>query len=155
MPRPQKPMKILLVFAHPEPQSLNAALRDVAIEELTRQSHEVKNSDLYAMNWQSEVDWRDFRSLAPDARLKVATASGDAFHGGGLTEDVEAEQQKMLRADVLILQFPLWWFSMPAILKGGWIGSTPMASAMASANIARRAGAIATARGSWQAGGRC
>ena len=37
-----------------------------------------------------------------------------------MTADVKAEQEKLLWADVLILQFPLWWFSMPAILKG-WV----------------------------------
>src|SRR6478609_6776167 len=51
-----KPMKILLVFAHPEPQSLAASLRDVAIRELEAAGHEVKVSDLYAMRWRSEVD---------------------------------------------------------------------------------------------------
>ncbi len=44
-------MKILLVFAHPESRSLNGALRDVAIEELTAQGHEVRVSDLYADGW--------------------------------------------------------------------------------------------------------
>jgi NAD(P)H dehydrogenase (quinone) len=34
-------MKVLLVFAHPEPRSLNGALRDVAIRELEAQGHEV------------------------------------------------------------------------------------------------------------------
>ncbi|MFD2859925.1 NAD(P)H-dependent oxidoreductase [Salininema proteolyticum] len=29
-------------------------------------------------------------------------------------------QRGLLEADLVILQFPLWWFSMPAILKG-WI----------------------------------
>jgi NAD(P)H dehydrogenase (quinone) len=34
--------------------------------------------------------------------------------------EVSAEMAKLNRADFLILQFPLWWFSLPAILKG-WI----------------------------------
>jgi NAD(P)H dehydrogenase (quinone) len=37
-----------------------------------------------------------------------------------LKEDIRAEQKKVLWADVLILQFPLWWFSLPAIIKG-WV----------------------------------
>ena len=113
-------MKILLVFAHPESRSLGAALRNVAVKELEAQGHEVRISDLYAMHWKSEVDQADFPSLAPDDRLHVAAASGKAFAGKTLTEDVKAEQNKLLWADVLILQFPLWWYSMPAILKG-WV----------------------------------
>lgn len=113
-------MKVLLVFAHPEPRSLNGALRDVAMQELEAQGHEVRVSDLYADGWKSEVDHADFSSLAPDARLRVAAASGEEFAEGALTNDVKAEQEKLLWADTLILQFPLWWFSMPAILKG-WV----------------------------------
>ncbi|MCX2721508.1 NAD(P)H-dependent oxidoreductase [Roseibium salinum] len=113
-------MKVLLVYAHPEPRSLNGALRDEALKELEALGHEVQMSDLYAMGWKSEVDRADFPPLAPDAQLMVAQASSEAFAAGALTEDVKAEQEKMLWADVLILQFPLWWFSMPAILKG-WV----------------------------------
>jgi len=113
-------MKVLLVFAHPEPRSLNGALRDVAVRELEAQGHEVRVSDLYADGWKSEVDRDDFPALAPEARLKVAGASAEAFAADALTEDVRAEQEKLLWADMLILQFPLWWLGMPAILKG-WV----------------------------------
>ena len=77
-------------------------------------------SDLYAQGWKSEVDRADFPLLPPDARLTPAAASRQAFESGTLTADVKAEIEKLLWADVLILQFPLWWFSMPAILKG-WV----------------------------------
>jgi NAD(P)H dehydrogenase (quinone) len=113
-------MKVLLVFAHPEPRSLNGALRDTALKELEAQGHEVRVSDLYAQGWKSEVDHGDFPLLAPDARLVPVAASKKAFETQALTDDVKAEIEKLLWADVLILQFPLWWFSMPAILKG-WV----------------------------------
>ena len=113
-------MNVLLVFAHPEPRSLNGALRDVAVAELKDQGHEVRISDLYAMGWKAAVDRADFPQLAPDARLNVAAASGEAFKAHRLTDDVRAEQEKLLWADAVVLQFPLWWFTMPAILKG-WV----------------------------------
>jgi NAD(P)H dehydrogenase (quinone) len=113
-------MKVLLVFAHPEPRSLNGALRDIAVQELEAQGHEVRVSDLYADGWKSAVDRADFPALAPDARLKPAAASGEAFAADALTDDVRAEHEKLLWADALILQFPLWWYTMPAILKG-WV----------------------------------
>lgn len=113
-------MKILFVFAHPEPRSLAASLRQVAIEALEAAGHEVQVSDLYALHWKASVDRSDFPSLAADARLQVAAASGEAFAAEALTADVKAEQDKLLWADALILQFPLWWYSMPAILKG-WV----------------------------------
>ncbi|WP_027579611.1 NAD(P)H-dependent oxidoreductase [Bradyrhizobium sp. Ai1a-2] len=113
-------MNVLLVFAHPEPRSLNGALRDVAVAELKTQGHHVRVSDLYAQGWKSQIDRADFPASASDARLKPAAASGEAFAAGTLTDDVKAEQEKLLWADILILQFPLWWYTMPAILKG-WV----------------------------------
>ena len=47
-------------------------------------------------------------------------ASKKAFDADVLTDDAKTEIEKLLWADTLILQFPLWWFSMPAILKG-WV----------------------------------
>jgi NAD(P)H dehydrogenase (quinone) len=113
-------MNILHVFAHPEPRSLNGALRDAATTELKAQGHEVRLSDLYADGWKSQVDRADFPMLAQDVRFVPVGASKKAFEAGVLTADVRAEIAKLLWADVLIMQFPLWWFSMPAILKG-WV----------------------------------
>lgn len=113
-------MNVLIVFAHPDPRSLNAALRDVAVDELESAGHEVRVSDLYAMGWKSKIDRQDFPTLPAGERLKPATASRHAFTTDTLTDDVKAEIEKLLWADMLILQFPLWWFAMPAILKG-WV----------------------------------
>ena len=113
-------MKILYVFAHPETRSLNGALRDVAVKELEAQGHELRISDLYADGWKAVVDRADFPLLAPADRLKPVAASRDGFTRNALTPDVKAEIEKLLWADALILQFPLWWFAMPAILKG-WV----------------------------------
>lgn len=99
---------------------LNAALRDVAVKELETQGHQVRVSDLYAQGWKSELDRADFPLLQPSARLRAASASGEAFAANALTADVKAEHEKLLWADMLILQFPLWWYTMPAILKG-WV----------------------------------
>ena len=109
-------MKVLLVFPDPESRSLSRALRDVAIRELEAQGHEVRVSDLYAEGWKSEIDRADFPSLEPDARLIPVVASKKGFEANTLTADVKAEIEKLLWADTLILQFPLWWFAMPAML---------------------------------------
>eukprot|EP01156_Anaeramoeba_ignava_P016577 Anaeramoba_ignava/a624450_49.p1 GENE.a624450_49~~a624450_49.p1 ORF type:complete len:173 (+),score=58.08 a624450_49:3-521(+) len=50
-----------------------------------------------------------------------------------MTEDIKAAQKKVEWADLIIFQFPLWWFGIPAILKGwldrvltsGWAYSYP------------------------------
>ncbi|QKW25877.1 NAD(P)H-dependent oxidoreductase [Streptomyces seoulensis] len=112
-------MKTLIVYAHPEPKSLNGSLKDLAVTTLRSAGHEVRVSDLYAMNWKAVADAADYGPHASD-RLKVALDSGRAFDAGTLTPDVRAEQEKLLWADTIIFQFPLWWYTMPAILKG-WV----------------------------------
>lgn len=113
-------MKILVVSAHPDPASLTNALRRAAVDQLESDGHEVRVTDLYAEGWKSAIDRVDFPILPDAARLRVPAASSAAFLTGTLTDDVTTEQAKLLWADALILAFPLWWFSMPAILKG-WI----------------------------------
>jgi NAD(P)H dehydrogenase (quinone) len=111
---------VLIVYAHPEPTSLTRQLVDVSMRALEEQGHVVAWSDLYRMNWKAVFDENDFPSRANPNRLSFVTESGHAYSNGVQTADVEAEQQKLLAADAVILQFPLWWFGMPAILKG-WV----------------------------------
>ncbi|HEY4456362.1 MAG TPA: NAD(P)H-dependent oxidoreductase [Pseudonocardiaceae bacterium] len=111
-------MNVLWVLAHPEERSLNAALHRNGLAALTEAGHRVEVSDLYAMKWNPVVDRDDYCS--GDERLHVDKASQRAFQAGTLNQDVQAEQAKLDRADLLVLQFPLWWFGVPAILKG-WI----------------------------------
>ena len=111
-------MKVLMVYAHPEPQSLNGSLKNLAVETLLQQGHEVQVSDLYAMHWKAVADAADFGTLEHPERFDYARESGHALRNGTQTPDIVAEQAKLLWADAVIFQFPLWWFSVPAILKG-------------------------------------
>lgn len=111
-------MKVLIVVAHPEIRSLTCSLAKVAREAFEANGDEVQVSDLYRMDWKSQVDRDDFPEYKKD-RLQVFDASMEA-KSVGLTADVRAEQEKLKWADSLVLVFPLWWFSMPAILKG-WV----------------------------------
>lgn len=110
-------MKVLWVAAHPEQRSLNGALKDEGIRTLRAHGHEVQLSDLYAMKWNPVVDADDF-DHTPEERLHVGHAAERAYTGGRLSPDIRAEQEKITWADTLVVQFPLWWYGMPAILKG-------------------------------------
>jgi NAD(P)H dehydrogenase (quinone) len=113
-------MNVLLVHAHPERTSVTHRLAEIAAEVLATQGHEVVQSDLYGMGWKAVFDGQDFPRRANPRRLSFIEESGHAFANGCQTPDVEAEQGKILAADAVILLFPLWWYSMPAIMKG-WV----------------------------------
>jgi len=111
-------VNILLVLAHPETASLNGALHRFMHERLVAAGHSVRTSDLYAMRWKPSLDADDFSERDATARFDPALESLRAFETGTQAADIAAEQQKLLWADAVIVQFPLWWYSMPAILKG-------------------------------------
>ncbi|CAI2433013.1 Glutathione-regulated potassium-efflux system ancillary protein kefF [Serratia liquefaciens] len=112
-------MNVLIVYAHPEPQSLNGSLKDFSVQRLEAAGHAVQVSDLYAMQWKATLDANDSTAQSGD-RFNPSLDSQQAFAQGLQSKDIELEQEKLLWADTVILQFPLWWFSMPAILKG-WV----------------------------------
>lgn len=111
---------VLLVYAHPEPTSATCHLVEIAIQTLEAQGHTVTLSDLYGMQWKAVFDQGDFPNRIDPARLSFIDESGHAYACGKQTPDVEREQEKLRAADAVILLFPLWWFAMPAIMKG-WI----------------------------------
>ncbi|WP_016703265.1 NAD(P)H-dependent oxidoreductase [Pseudomonas chlororaphis] len=113
-------MNVLLVYAHPEPRSLNGSLKDFTIKRLEAAGHAVQVSDLYAMNWKAPLDADDSLGRPDNTRFDPSLDSKRAFEEGLQSADIAREQEKLLWADTVLLQFPLWWFSMPAILKG-WV----------------------------------
>ncbi|KAA8999560.1 NAD(P)H-dependent oxidoreductase [Stenotrophomonas cyclobalanopsidis] len=113
-------MNVLLVYAHPEPTSLNGTLKDFAVQRLQAAGHAVQVSDLYAMRWKAPIDGDDHPGRDPQRPFHASLDSREAYANGRQSDDIAAEQEKLRWADTVILQFPLWWFSMPAILKG-WV----------------------------------
>lgn len=113
-------LKVLIVHAHPEPKSFTAALRDQAVVTLEAQGHEVQVSDLYPMNWNPVASADDFTSRENPEYLVYALEQRLGVKSQSLAPDIRAELDKLLWADLLILNFPVFWFSAPAMLKG-WI----------------------------------
>lgn len=109
---------VLLVHAHPDRQSLTHQLATTAVQTLTGLGHKVLETDLYAARWKAVFDGDDFLAPRDPDQLSFVRESGHAFATGTQTADVVAEQDKLLAADAVVFQFPLWWFSVPAILKG-------------------------------------
>ncbi|WP_265943342.1 NAD(P)H-dependent oxidoreductase [Dechloromonas sp. A34] len=113
-------MKILIVHAHYEPQSFTTALKDLAVETLVAAGHEVRVSDLYAMHWNPVASVADFGERKNSDYCTYALEQRHGFENGSLAPDVLAEVEKVDWCDLLILNFPIFWFSVPAIMKG-WI----------------------------------
>lgn len=112
-------MKILYVYANPNPLSFNGELKNVALATLSKQ-HDVLLSDLYAEHFNPVASWNDFTIPASELSNSYLAAQQTAFREHKISPDIQTELNKIKEADHLIFQFPLWWFAAPAILKG-WL----------------------------------
>ncbi len=95
-------MNTVILYAHPNPLSFNAALAKVIDEEAGKRGWPVKLKDLYAMDWNPVLSDQDFQG----------------YHTGQITEDIKTEQGDISWADLVVMVAPVWWHSVPAILKG-------------------------------------
>jgi NAD(P)H dehydrogenase (quinone) len=111
-------VKALIVHAHPEPTSFNARLLDTAVTTLTEAGHEVQVSDLYAMRWDPVASGADFLERRFPDQLQYDREQKTAVAQRTFRADVAEEIEKVVWCDLLVLQFPLWWYSVPAIMKG-------------------------------------
>ncbi|MCK4995173.1 MAG: NAD(P)H-dependent oxidoreductase [Candidatus Omnitrophica bacterium] len=95
-------MKYLIIYAHPNPLSFNNAIREHVEEALKKQGKQCSVRDLYLLKWNPVLGGDDL-SLAGVEKTPA---------------DIKTEQQYIKEADVLIVIHPIWWFGMPAVLKG-------------------------------------
>lgn len=117
-PHPSAVHRILWISAHPEQASLNGSLRRDGIAALEAQGHEVIQSDLYEMDWDPVVRRDNLDRRGISGRMNVTRHGREAQLDKALPGDVASEQAKLRWADAIVVQFPLWWYGMPAILKG-------------------------------------
>jgi len=107
-----------IVCAHPEPRSFNAHMSAIAKTALEQAGWTATISDLYAMDFDPcERGSHYAQRLKPD-RFDVQLEQREASATGSVPADVTAEIARLDKADLLILQYPMWWHLPPAMLKG-------------------------------------
>lgn len=97
-------MKVLVVYTHPNPKSFNHAILEEVQAGLAEAGHEVKVRDLYAEPIKSTLDGEDFGQIL----------------SGTTPPDIAREQELLTWAEGLVFLYPIWWFGLPAALKG-WV----------------------------------
>ncbi|MBN9063333.1 MAG: hypothetical protein BGP06_07985 [Rhizobiales bacterium 65-9] len=113
-------MHALIVYAHMEPTSFTAAMKDAAVEAIEAAGHTVEVSDLYASGFNPVAGRHDFTSVADADRFHYQAEQLKAAQENAYAAEIAVEQDRVRRADLLVLAFPLWWGGPPAILKG-WL----------------------------------
>ncbi|WP_067473600.1 NAD(P)H-dependent oxidoreductase [Actinomadura hibisca] len=108
----------LIVHAHPEPHSFSTAQMATAAQALRDAGYRVEVLDLYSDAWAPVLAREEFAPV--QGHFKPQAEQQRAVKDGTLDATVKAHLDRLLAADLLVLSFPLWWFSLPAILKG-WV----------------------------------
>ena len=97
-------MKILVVYTHPVPDSYNRSVLNSVKAGLEAAGHEYQVADLYQENFQPAMTAEDFNQ----------------FDNQPMPDDIVKEQARVEWSDGIVFVFPVWWWSMPGMLKG-WI----------------------------------
>ena len=99
-------MKALIVYCHPSEDSFTRHVRDAFIKGITDGGNEYILSDLYAMDFRTDMSEKEYLR---DANYR---------NTNDLAEDVLAEQEKVNDADAIVLIYPVFWTEAPAKLVG-------------------------------------
>jgi len=95
-------MKHLIIYAHPNPKSLNAQFKQTLVAYLQQGENEVIVRDLYELRFNPVLSLEDM--------------SGQ--YKGEVTDDVETEQRYISWAQCITFIYPIWWTGLPAVMKG-------------------------------------
>lgn len=95
-------MKHLIIFAHPNQDSLNYQFKDTVEKTILKGDNEVIVRDLYALNFNPVLSADDM--------------SGQ--RAGKVAVEIAKEQEFIAWADTITFIYPIWWTGMPAMMKG-------------------------------------
>src|SRR4028118_1098159 len=96
-------MRVLVLYAHPNPESYGAALHRTVVSALEGAGHEVDDCDLYAEGFDPVLTYEE--------RVNYLDVPGNR-------RNVDPYVRRLEQAEGLILVYPVWNFGFPAILKG-------------------------------------
>ena len=99
-------MRVFIVYAHPSEDSFTKEVRDSFIAGLESAGHCYVLSDLYKMNFKTD--------MSEDEYLREAYYRREL----PIPADVIAEQEKINSSDAIAFIFPLFWTDAPAKLVG-------------------------------------
>ncbi|PTT34774.1 NAD(P)H dehydrogenase [Chryseobacterium sp. HMWF028] len=95
-------MRHLIIYAHPNENSLNYQLLNTVVETLQSRNEEIIVRDLYTIGF--------------DPVLSLADMQGQRM--GEISDDVKTEQEHISWAEQITFIYPIWWTGLPAMMKG-------------------------------------
>lgn len=113
-------MNALIILCHPERNSFNGSLAALAGKTLEEQSYDVQMIDLYAEDFDAREGPAHYETRVDDVKFSALNEQRHAYKSDTLSAEVARHIMMLERADFVLFQFPIWWHSVPAMLKG-WV----------------------------------
>ena len=117
-------MRAHIVLAHPERNSFNASLTEIASETLRARGWSVTVNDLYASGFDPCERFSHYADPLNGARFDVQSEQRHASIEGTIPSEVEEEIANLAAADLLIIQYPMWWHLPPMFNPQNFFGKT-------------------------------
>lgn len=111
-------MNVLVISAHDDTKSYVASLHNTALGVFERTEDKVMVSDLYAQQFNPVASLLDFKIKSSSHVNYMFEQQRASNTRNGFSPDLQSEMDKVKKADLIIVHFPLWWGSVPAVLKG-------------------------------------
>lgn len=120
-------MNVLVVLAHPDPRSLTASVAQEIAEQL-QSEHAVTLADLSAEGFSPTFTTADAQAYRTESPVPA---------------DVRREQERVSQSDAIVFVHPVYWWGVPALLKGwfervltnGWAYGRPTPDGLPAAAL--------------------
>lgn len=127
-------MNILFILAHPEPNSFNGSLVKLGCEQFQNMGHHTDIVDLYDIGFDPVEKAGHYSNRQNTDAFSPLGEQRHAYNTETLAPEIYEQISKLETADIVICQFPIWWHSVPAILKG-WMDRVFISSGLYSSKM--------------------
>src|SRR5690349_202541 len=108
-------MNVLIVYAHHEPTSYTAAMKNLVFSVMKEQGHAIAQSDLYGQGFNPVAQKWDFVTLTGNHFNYMLEQKHATMNDWSFSPDLVNEIQKVQQADLVFFVTPIWWGGVPAI----------------------------------------
>lgn len=112
-------IRTFIVCCHTTPHTKGGLLTEAVTDAFGRAGIECRLSDLTASRFNPVAGPSDFLPTLP-FQSSYRASQKLAVLCDGFAKDIRIEQDNLLWADHVVFIFPIWFFGMPAVLKG-WV----------------------------------
>jgi NAD(P)H dehydrogenase (quinone) len=121
--------RVLLIHAHPVPESFNSSLASAVERGLSKAGHEVRRRNLYihsdtpelcygAGTFPAALSCEERKSYMDPQRAEELESLDGLKITKKLSKEVKDAAQDLRWCDAVVFVYPTWWYNVPAVLKG-------------------------------------